>query len=214
MRIVGAILARNEADRYLEEVLTDVARFCDEIVVVDDDSADNTRDICGRWAAVHHAKDDSGGGFWGTDETNLRRLLWELASDAGGPDSWTYVFDADHLLTGITPDDFRTLCRAENINVWAFRLFDCWGREPYCHRTDGYWMAWRTPRPWLFRARPSKDFEPEWDTRGIHAGHRPANYPLCAGVAPGLAGIIHLGYTSVVDRAEKARKYLNLGVSE
>jgi len=214
MRIVGAILARNEADRYLEEVLTDVARFCDEIVVVDDDSADNTRDICGRWAAVHHAKDDSGGGFWGTDETNLRRLLWELASDAGGPDSWTYVFDADHLLTGITPDDFRTLCRAENINVWAFRLFDCWERGPYRHRTDGYWQAWRTPRPWLFRASPRRDFVAQWDARGIHSGHCPANYEGHIAVVPSMVGIIHLGYTKVADRAEKARKYLDLGVSE
>ena len=211
MKIVGALLARNEEGRYLEEVLTDVARFCDEIVVVDDDSADNTRDICGRWAAVHHAKDDSGGGFWGTDETNLRRLLWELASDAGGPDSWTYIFDADHLLTGITPDDFRTLCRADHVNAWAFRLLDCWGARDR-HRVDGFWQAWLHPRPWLLRESPERDFRPIWKTRGIHAGHVPSNYPLRIGVAPGFAAIQHLGYVDAKDRAEKARKYLDLGV--
>ena len=212
MKIVGAALVRNEADRYLEEILTDVARFCDEIVVVDDNSEDNTRDICSRWATVHHAKNDSGRGFWGADETNLRRLLWELASDAGGPDSWTYVFDADHLLTGITPDDFRMLCRAEHANAWAFRLFDCWERGPYRHRTDGYWQAWAKPRPWLFRANPNPTFSPGWDARGIHSGHCPTNYPLCGAVVSGLVGIIHLGYCKPEDRAAKARKYLDLGV--
>ena len=221
MKIVGALLARNEEGRYLEEVLTDVARFCDEIVVVDDGSTDDTPRVCEEHGAIVSGEDHknpsgdvSNGGFWGTDETTPRAELWRQASSLAGAAGWLFIFDADHLLTGITPDDFRTLCRAENVNSWAFRLFDCWERGLYRHRTDGYWMAWRTPRPWLFRARPSKDFTPEWDARGIHAGHRPANYPLCAGVAPGLAGIIHLGYTAVADRAEKARKYLDLGVSE
>ena len=86
MKRVGAILARNEADRYLEEVLTDVARFCDEIVVVDDGSTDDTARICEDAGAVVSGQDTTGTarhdfsrGFWGSDETKPRAELVRLA---------------------------------------------------------------------------------------------------------------------------------------
>jgi len=210
MKIVGALLARNEADRYLEEVLENANEYCDELIVVDDNSEDNTRDVCSKWARVHHYQNGSGGEFWGADETNLRRLLWELASDAGGKDSWIYVFDADQLLTGITPLGLRTLCRTSNLNSWAFPLYDCWDSHD-THRTDTFWAAWAHPRVWLARAIPVAGFQPDWGTpKGIHSGHIPHNYPLKAGLAPYPAAIQHLGYIKESDRAAKAQKYLDL----
>ena len=211
MKIVGALLARNEEGRYLEEVLTDVAQFCDEIVVVDDASTDDTASLARRFGAT--VRETTGGSFWGVDESTPRALLWGAAAAIAGETGWIYVADSDHLLTGITPDDFRTLCRADYVNAWSFRLFDCWGSYTQ-HRVDGFWQAWCHPRPWLLRGSPERDFTPIWRSRGVHAGHVPGNYPVRAGVAPGFAAIQHLGYVSAEDRAAKAKKYLDLGVSE
>ncbi|KKK70883.1 hypothetical protein LCGC14_2919510 [marine sediment metagenome] len=191
-----------------------------ELIIMDDGSTDDTVGICERLPYVsevvrgrENEQDMDGCGFWGRDETNLRSRLWRVSTEHAGADGWIYIFDADHLLTGITPDDFRTLCRADHVNAWAFRLLDCWEARDR-HRVDGFWQAWLHPRTWLLRGSPEHDFQPVWETRGIHAGHIPANYPLRTGIAPGFAAIQHLGYVSAIDRAEKAQKYLDLGVSE
>jgi len=205
VRCVGAILARNEADRYLPRVLENVKQFCDQIVVVDDGSTDNTVEVCrNAGAAVLKTTSD---GWWGKNESSPRELLWRFAADEAGPDGWIYVADADHELIGITPSQFKVLLKAQGVNCWAFPLWDCWDSDTL-HRVDGYWQAWRNPRPWLFRSQPNPGFTPVWASRGIHAGHCPSNYPLVAGLVPHGVGLRHLGYVRKADREAKAAKYL------
>lgn len=203
--ILGACLARNEADRYLAEVLHQAKEYCDEVVVLDDGSDDITAETARKSAAVFLREES---GAWG-NESPARAELWQLAAERTREDGWIYIFDADHLLTGITPDTFRTLTHSDHHNAWAFPLYDCWD-SPDQHRVDGYWQAWRTPRVWFAKAKPTPDFQPEWPARGIHCGHLPSNYPLQAGIAPAPAGILHLGYIKSSDREAKAQQYLAL----
>jgi glycosyltransferase involved in cell wall biosynthesis len=205
---VGALLVRNEAgpDRYLRRVLANVSRFCDKIVVLDDDSTDDTVAVC--MAAGAHVrgrlpKTAEPKGFWeGHDEGNARAHLWRLAvEEAEG--GWVYVADADHELVGIEPDAFRLLLRSEEVTAWACPLWDCWDSEDTM-RVDGFWQAHNNPRPWLYRALSGP-----FTDRAIHSGHAPL-LPWRVGLMPPGAAVKHLGYVSAEHRVAKREKYLQL----
>ena len=211
-KIVAAIVARNEAapDRYLARVLANCASLCDETVVVDDGSTDDTARMArAAGAIVSQYGAATEGGFWGVNETSPRAHLWELASKIAGPDGWIYVADADHELVGVTRTQLHTLCSTTFSTCWALPLWDCWDSD-VTHRVDGFWQAWRSPRPWLFKAHPHTGWAPRWDVRGIHAGHSPGNFPLRPGAAPAGMAIRHLGYISRAHREAKAARYLAL----
>lgn len=206
--VVGALLCRNEAapDRYLERVIKNAHSFCDSIVVVDDGSIDGTSHFCRNLAC--DVTERQGAGFWVNDEAPVRAQLWELAIEEAGEDGWIYFFDADHELLGLTKQDFQTLCRAQHANAWAFPLWDCWNSDTK-HRVDGFWQAWKTPRPWLVRAVPHKGYCASWNRSGLHVGHIPSNYPMSAAEAPCGAAIRHLSYVRESHRVRKAQRYLS-----
>lgn len=207
--IVTAILARNEADRYLRRTLENAASLTDHTILLDDGSTDTTADLARELGATVLPNPAAvNGGWWGAAaEAPARSALWHAAVSIAGPTGWVYVADADHELLGITKADMRTLARSSYVNAWCWPLWDCWDSDEQ-HRVDGFWQGWRVPRPWMVRALPMPDFEPAWGRQDIHVGHLPANYPLRLGNAPG--GIRHLGWVSATDRTVKARRYLDL----
>lgn len=180
-----------------------MATFCDGIVVVDDGSDDGTPETC-EAAGATVVRRPSDGWWSGGTEGSARQLLWETACKAlhGSDQSWIYVADADHLLVGITPDNFRTLLTATHVDAWACPLWDLWNDEDLM-RADGYWQAHLHPRPWLARALPGV-----WTDRGIHAGHLPIR-DWRVGLMPDGAAIAHLGYLKGPHRNRKLRAYLD-----
>ena len=199
-QIVGACLARNEAapDRYLDVALRNALSLCDRVLLLDDGSTDSTATLAQTLGAEVVTRESAG--MWGTDESSARQQLWELASQRG---DWIYIFDADHELLGITKEELHLLCEASSVDAWACPLWDCWD-NPETHRVDGFWQAWRFPRPWLFKALPG-----QWPSRGIHSGHAPLR-PWRIGLCPPGMGIRHWGYVLKEHRLRKAEKYLDL----
>lgn len=211
------MLARNEAadDRYLRLAVENALSYCDHVVCVDDASTDDTVGVLSEYPRVEIVSlggaQSADGGFWGADEVAPRMRLWDEASRLAGQDGWIYVFDADHELVGVTPDDLRACCRSTIVNAWAFPLWDCWD-SPDTMRVDGYWQAHRYPRPWLFRAQPTPTFVPDWTRigrKGVHTGHCPPNYPFRTATIPG-AAIRHHGYIDKRHREAKHTRYLAL----
>lgn len=217
MRLVSAILARNEAasDRYLQRVLANAATFCDDILVLDDGSTDDTPAICKAAGATVVQRGGSGanGGWWGggqaSPESSARQQLWEEASKLAGPAGWVLVQDADMLLQG-SPASIRALCQSWEAAAWAMPLADLWDSEQ-TFRVDGPWSAGPTrPRPWLFHtgAQPV-GWRPQWSGRAMHAGHCPLNWHEVGPtlVAPPDIYWLHLSYLRPEHRRAKLAQY-------
>jgi glycosyltransferase involved in cell wall biosynthesis len=197
--MITAIVARNEADRYLDRVVRHHRQF-GRVLVLDDHSTDDTAGVAERAGATVRRR-VSGQPMWG-HEAPVRQELWDWAASEAESD-WVLICDADQLLMG----DPRPLCTSWQVNTWCFKLYDCWDDEA-THRADGYWRGFEYPRAWLFKpsAQPD-DWTAEWGTRGIHVGHCPSNWVMVAGVAPDDIYWLHLGYLDADDRRAKYRQY-------
>ena len=198
MRCVAAIVARNEADRYLDSVLSHLRPLCDEILLLDDQSTDGTAEL-GRSHGCQ-VKVRQGAPLWGQEST-ARQDLWRWGAEVA-EDGWLLICDADQELVAPAPV-WQTLCTSWVCSAWAFPLYDTWD-TPTTHRTDGYWAAYRHKRPWLFR--PSRSGPQVWSDRGVHPGHAP-QADWIVGRAPESVWWRHRGYERRADRAVKLAQY-------
>jgi len=180
MRLITAMLARNEASSWLSRVLERCWEFSDEVVLLDDNSEDDTGTVAAAMGCeVFPVPSDDVA--WG-NETPRRALLWNLAAHKA-QNGWILFCDADMLLRG----DPRPYTHSLSVNAWSFVLYDLWDSEDH-YRADSHWKGHVTPRPWLFRpSAVSEGWTPQWGTAGIHSGHAPPNFPYVGGVATDLS---------------------------
>lgn len=196
--MVTAILARNEADRYLERVVKHHRKF-GPVLVLDDHSTDETVNVAEKAGALVKSR-TTGTPMWG-QESSARKELWEWGSRMAGA-GWLLICDADQLLMG----DPLPLCTSWVVNTWSFPLYDCWDSEDQ-HRADGFWQGYKHARPWLFRpSMVPEGWTANWGDRGIHVGHLPQNWPLLSGVAQDVYWC-HLAYVRKTDRVAKHARY-------
>lgn len=200
MKCVAAIIARNEADRYLATVIQSLQPLCTDIILLDDGSEDQTVDLANAMGCQVRFRDADP--MWG-QESHARSELWQWGSEIAG-DGWLLIADADQQLVA-DPAAWRmmltSLCPS-----WSLPLYDCWNR-PDQYRADGYWQGYRLARPWLFR--PIMCPDPVWPDRGIHCGHSPANFPGPTAVAPDGVYWKHFGWMTETDRDTKTTRYLS-----
>jgi hypothetical protein len=198
-KLVTAIVARNEADRYLARVVAHHRRF-GPVLVLDDHSEDATATVAEQAGAIVRRR-SAPGTMWG-NESPVRQELWEWGAEVAGA-GWLLICDADQLLMG----DPRPLCTSWSVNTWTMPLYDCWDDEAH-YRADGYWRGFEYPRAWLFRPQAQPDgWTAQWGARGIHCGHCPPNWVMVAGVAPDDVYWLHLGWVSPEDRQRKYQQY-------
>lgn len=200
--LVSALLARNEADRFLRPVLERCLSFSDTVLLLDDRSTDATPQIAQELGCQVRTRSVLLDPAWG-HESAARKELWDWGV-AEAKDGWLLICDADQILHG----DPRPLTEAWDVNAWAFPLYDAWSATHY--RADGFWQAHLRPRTWMFcPSRVPEGWVAQWDPRGIHPGHAPANFPTMAACAPPDYYWEHLAYSSPELRAKKHRQYLD-----
>lgn len=201
MRLVTALLVKNEKDKYLERVLRRCLEFSDSVLVLDDGSTDGSDRVA--WRLGCQVKQRVETGMWG-NESPARAELWDWGSREAG-DGWLLICDADMLLQG----DPRPLTYTSFYNSWAWTLYDVWDSES-TYRKDGFWQGHEHPRTWMFRPVHLECETPIWNQRGLHAGHAPLNVKYVTGIADhDTYRWIHLAYLRKEHRLEKHSRYLS-----
>lgn len=193
MRILGLMRVRNEG-RWLERCLA-AQDFCERIILLDDNSTDNTPDICRRFDNVDYRRKTVDRGY---DEGADREWLAREAR-AYSPD-WICSMDGDEvLLPGsyqlLAPLFAQAACRV--IEIHALHL---WGDEQSV-RVDGNFSQQYRQRFWRFPAG-ELTYQP-W-----HCA-----LPDQIGAPFARAGVqfLHYGYLTAADRLRHFQRELRLG---
>lgn len=216
MRILSYMVARNEADRYLDACLA-WATFLDGIAFFDDNSTDDTVDIAAAHGVKVCSRGDSAPSFL-SNESLFRQAAWEWFEDVCSPEDgdWVLALDADEFL--VADEDVRSALElqidralrdgATSLRIHVPEVFAVSERDGYLVdpqvRVDGFWGNIRGTR--LFRWRPDGQFS----GRRMGCGAEPTYVPksrICE--STGLA-LMHYGYAWPEDRKIKHERYTKL----
>ncbi|MDQ7097170.1 glycosyltransferase family 2 protein [Desulfosporosinus sp. PR] len=199
-----AMLVRNEAERYLEQVLTQANQLADYVVILDDASEDKTVELCEEILAAtpHRILSQPVAGF--NNEVILRKKLWQMAM--ASESEWILILDADEIFeTKAVTELPQLLGNARGIDCFSFRLYDMWNVNYY--REDQYWQAHKVYRPLIVRKIP--DFKEKWQETPQHCGRFPLNIAELKGAVSDLR-VKHLGWQKAEDRLRKYYRYKEL----
>jgi glycosyltransferase involved in cell wall biosynthesis len=198
--IIGCMLVRNEADRWLEAVLEQMHSVCDRIVIVDDCSTDDTAAICAKYGEVFESEQS----YWGTNELRQRKWMWELATKDANDDDWILCLDADETITNIQrlPRVTQLVGLDERVDGISFNMYDMWDAEHY--RADGMWSV---EKYWIMCVKYRSQTEYVWRQWDLHCGRFPMN--ACARHYSEPAMVIqHWGLSRPQDRQIKYERYM------
>lgn len=200
MKLVVGMLVKNEADRYLAQVIENICLFADELVVLDDQSTDGTVSLIRAKSTIPVFIHPNY--FYSfANEIVLRKMLYEKILERN-PD-WHMVIDADEVYHRASRVLFDQLINQNEVDVWGFRLYDMWDEKHY--RADHLWRAHEFYAYMLVRFRP--EFKPLWRETPQHCGRLPVNMVTLRVRGTELMKIKHYGWARAADRVKKYERY-------
>ncbi|MCD6317618.1 glycosyltransferase family 2 protein [Candidatus Aerophobetes bacterium] len=194
IRFLAGMIVRNEADRYLRQVLERLSQVVDKIVIVDDASTDSTPDICRSFPKVHLKKLNKP--LFRKNEALLRTKLWNEIRKF--KPKWVLIIDADEIIDLSVKDAVDDMER--NDYHWAaIRICDMWTDKHY--RIDGNWS------PVAVRLFKFED-KPFGAKRKIHCANIPSYLAETNnGTCYSNVRIKHMAWSKQEDRERKYREY-------
>lgn len=206
MRLVGYMVVRNEADRYLQACLTQALEVLDKIVVVDDCSDDLTPDVvCSFDRAIYMRRPVDVPTFM-EDESALRSWAWKLTGDMLGlKNEWVFALDGDDQLFGDRVDWEDYLADTHHLTISPV-INQIWSSNPISRRIDGFWLE--------SAPKASRYIDDVFVPKKMGGGSFPQ-----VSMREGLnrtefvfpMGINHWGYADPNDRLEKYDRYYVMG---
>lgn len=210
-RIIGSLVVRDEADRYLERCLRHNMQFCDLTVVFDDRSTDDSVEIAYGLGCEVGVRDEDTPSFL-EHEGRFRQAAWDFLSEHAKDGDWVFSFDADEFLVsadhGSVPHRLRkAVQRASHLGLGGIRLeipevFALTNSGVPMVRKDGFWRSIHGVR--VFQWQPGGRFL----DRPMASGSAPL-YVEADGISRETFGLslLHYGYLEFEDRLEKYDRY-------
>lgn len=202
-RLTLAMCVKNEANRYLREVLGKASHYITDAVIIDDASTDNTIEVCREVLKDVPLRLIKNSESKFSNEVNLRKQLWEEAAKTD-PD-WILILDADQIFEDRIEKEIAQMLKNPDIDVYSFRLYDFWDESHY--RDDHLWNAHTRHIPFLVRYRPEVVYQ--WKETPQHCGSFPLTiYSFSTGNSP--LRLKHFGWSKEEDRTQKYKRYQEL----
>lgn len=202
MKLITAMIVKDEVDRYLPMVLGKAKEYSDKIVVLDDHSTDNTVEYCEDHGCKVYTTQEDKSIFW-EREHDLRTHLWThiLPREARTGD-WILALDADEVLA----DHFLTykdsMLRQEEVNTYTFQFWEAWN-SPDKIRIDRTWNPIGKNSAMLTRYTPSVNYT--FPMIGLHCGRIPMN--SLKPIIPSGCSVLHLGWANPEEHEAKIQRY-------
>jgi glycosyltransferase involved in cell wall biosynthesis len=208
-KIIAQMVGRNEANKYLAEVLERLKSQVDEIVFTDDCSDDNTAEIASKYANVYKTPKP----MFTTHEGRLRRYAWLNLENHATEGDWVIAIDCDEMLydsSDITKTDIRQILNSSEKDVVNVRFYHMWNDTQY--RVDKLWAPNNSSR--IFRFMSGAMFR----DRALACGSEPTyvldlinqrNYFVNSNLI-----MQHLGYIKDEDKQSKYERYSTIDGGE
>lgn len=211
MNIVGTLKIHNEVKKgNLERCLDNMSLFCNEVIVYDDGSTDNSVDIAKKYSGyvIEGKKNDF------IHEQTHRKILLDEALKLK-PD-WIFWLDADEILEKRGVRELKKMIATVEacspyigtpIDSFMFHEINLW-RSPNWYRTDSQFGDGWFIRLWKNTGELSYNLERR-DGR-LHVNQFPQGLK-CTMVTN--LNVIHYGFSTIQKIIEKYRMYINHGMT-
>ena len=151
--VVGSIVY-NEEHRFLEKYLSNIQKYANEIVLIDDGSTDNSLKMC-KEVTKNIFKTNR---LFIENEVELRDALWCKCSELCNNGDFILIQDCDELYTESSLQHFHQVINAADkiqADAISFYLYDMWNNKQY-REEPPYWTA--SQRYWVKCIRYKKKY--------------------------------------------------------
>ncbi len=203
-KFIAQMIGRNEAQRYVREVLEHLAPLVDMIVYTDDASHDATPDIFREFSAHVYQNSES---LFGVHEGQLRQSAWENLSKHAQVGDWILAIDCDEKLYATDPaKSLYDLLQTTQYHALAVMFVHMWNERQY--RIDKAWTP--EPQSRIYRYVAGSPF-PDNQLACGSAPEYVRLMELTGKVLPDTGLVMqHLGYMRESDRRDKHERYMDI----
>jgi glycosyltransferase involved in cell wall biosynthesis len=195
VKLIGLMRVRDEA-RWIARAVAAMRAACDEVLVFDDHSRDDTARLAAEAGATVIASPFPDR----LDEVRDKNHLLASAQQRVEGETWMLMLDGDEVLLPNARSTIRAAIAARLSAVYSVRILYLWDREDQV-RIDGIYGRFLRPSLWLHYG--GNRFKSDCPG-GLHCGNvpRPVN-----GAPPVCATALHYGYLHREDRIRKFEWY-------